>query len=99
MILRKLYRNEANELCSKFGSDVFMAGEINSKEDFDVYYQVSANITKLTKITTKTMLVTIMLVTIAKAGDDFDKQAVDNFLPRGFGWFSMVHVCFICWLW
>ena len=69
MILRKLYRNEANELCSKFGSDVFMAGEINSKEDFDIYYEVSANITKFTKMTTKTMLVTIMMVMIAKAGD------------------------------
>ena len=33
-------RREANELCSKFGSDVFMAGEINNKQDFDVYYEV-----------------------------------------------------------
>ena len=33
-------RKEANELCSKFGSDVFMAGEINNELDFDEYYKV-----------------------------------------------------------
>ena len=41
MMLKILfYRKEANELCSKFGSDVFMAGEINSQLDFDEYYKV-----------------------------------------------------------
>jgi len=35
----ELNRKEANDICNKFGSDVFMAGEITSKEDFDVYYQ------------------------------------------------------------
>ena len=41
MMMIILIRKEANEVCSKFGSDVFMAGEINSKEDFDVYYEVA----------------------------------------------------------
>ena len=41
MMLKILFnRKEANELCSKFGSDVFMAGEINSQLDFDEYYKV-----------------------------------------------------------
>ena len=41
MMLKTLFnRKEANELCSKFGSDVFMAGEINSQLDFDEYYKV-----------------------------------------------------------
>ena len=41
MMLKTLFnRKEANELCSKFGSDVFMAGEINSQLDFDQYYKV-----------------------------------------------------------
>ena len=41
MMLKMLFnRKEANELCSKFGSDVFMAGEINSQLDFDEYYKV-----------------------------------------------------------
>ena len=37
-------RREADELCSKFGSDVFMAGQINNKQDFDVYYEVGNSI-------------------------------------------------------
>ena len=30
--------DEAEELCNKFGSDVTMAGEISSLEDYDMYY-------------------------------------------------------------
>ena len=45
-MLKALFnRKEANELCSKFGSDVFMAGEINSQLDFDEYYKVEGFLT------------------------------------------------------
>ena len=51
-MLKTLFnRKEANELCSKFGSDVFMAGEINSQLDFDEYYKVVVSfLTKKTKV-------------------------------------------------
>ena len=57
-----LIRKEANELCSKFGSDVFMAGEINSKQDFDVYYEV-------TMVMIKMAIVMMMMVIITIAGE------------------------------
>ena len=57
-----LIRKEANELCSKFGSDVFMAGEINSKQDFDVYYEVMM-------MTMKMAIVMMMMVMITIAGE------------------------------
>ena len=34
----KLTKEEALDLCHKFGEDVHVAGQINSKEDFDHYY-------------------------------------------------------------
>jgi hypothetical protein len=40
-----LDRREAEELCSRLGSDVYMAGEINNKVDFDAYYDgIQANL-------------------------------------------------------
>ena len=58
-----LIRKEANELCSKFGSDVFMAGEINSKQDFDVYYEVTI------MMVMKMAIVMMMMVMITIAGE------------------------------
>ena len=50
MMLKTLFnRKEANELCSKFGSDVFMAGEINSQLDFDEYYKVVVSLLTINK--------------------------------------------------
>ena len=50
MMLKTLFnRKEANELCSKFGSDVFMAGEINSQLDFDEYYKVVVSFLTINK--------------------------------------------------
>ena len=34
----ELTREEAVDLCHKFGQDVHIAGKFNSKEDFDDYY-------------------------------------------------------------
>ena len=34
-----LTREEALDLCHKFGEDVHIAGQFNSKEDFDQYYE------------------------------------------------------------
>ena len=34
----KLTREEAEDLCHKFGEDVHIAGQFNSKEDFDHFY-------------------------------------------------------------
>ena len=33
----KLTREEAEDLCQKFGEDVYIAGQFNSKNDFDHY--------------------------------------------------------------
>ena len=50
MMLKTLFnRKEANELCSKFGSDVFMAGEINNQLDFDEYYKVEVSFLTINK--------------------------------------------------
>ena len=35
----KLTKEEALDLCHKFGEDVHIAGQFNSKEDFDHYYE------------------------------------------------------------
>ena len=35
----ELTREEAEDLCHKFGPDVHIAGQFNSKEDFDNYYE------------------------------------------------------------
>ena len=34
----EMTREEALDLCHKFGEDVHIAGQFNSKEDFDAYY-------------------------------------------------------------
>ena len=34
----KLTKEEALDLCHKFGEDIHVAGQFNSKEDFDHYY-------------------------------------------------------------
>ena len=35
----KLTKEEALDLCHKFGQDVHLAGQFNNKEDFDHYYE------------------------------------------------------------
>ena len=35
----KLTKEEALDLCHKFGEDVHIAGQFNSKEDFDHFYE------------------------------------------------------------
>ena len=32
-------REEAEDLCHKFGPEVHIAGQFNSKQDFDLYYE------------------------------------------------------------
>ena len=40
----KLTKEEALDLCHKFGEDVHIAGEFTNKEDFDHYYDGRPNI-------------------------------------------------------
>ena len=35
----KLTKEEAVDLCHKFGEDLYIAGQFNSREDFDHYYE------------------------------------------------------------
>ena len=35
----ELTKEEAEDLCHKFGEDIHIAGQFNSKEDFDHYYE------------------------------------------------------------
>ena len=36
---RLFIRQEAVDMCRKFGEDVYIAGTFHDKEDFDIYYQ------------------------------------------------------------
>ena len=88
MIMRILIRKEANDICNKFGSDVFMAGEITSKEDFDVYYQVCATVSTMMMV----LITTMLMLMITTTGDmrriwfcwkgEKTKRAVDHFFPQ-----------------
>ena len=40
----EMTREEALDLCHKFGEDVHIAGQFNSKEDFDHYYDGKYNV-------------------------------------------------------